>query len=190
MSSRFRIARAAALLADGAVIAYPTEGVYGLGCLPDDAGAVERVLALKGRDRGKGLILIGADPGHLAPWIDRRVAPATLTGSARRPVTWVVPAAPGTPALLTGGRPTIAVRLTRHPVAAALCDAAGSALVSTSANRAGRPSARNVFVLRRELGRELDLIVAGPLGAAAGPSEIRDWESGEVLRPGGGPSGA
>ena len=50
------------VLLDGGVIAYPTEGVFGLGCLPDDIDAVERILAIKQRSPRKGLILIAAYP--------------------------------------------------------------------------------------------------------------------------------
>ena len=70
-----------------------------------------------------------------------------------------------------------------NPTAAALCDETGSALVSTSANLAGEPVARNRFVLTRKFRRRVDYIVPGDCGPASGPSEIRDLKTGAVLRP-------
>ena len=83
----------------------------------------------------------------------------------------------------SGINPGIAVRLTTHPVAAALCTAVGSPLVSTSANISGRPTARNRHVLRRQFRPLVDYIVPGDCGPLSGPSEIRDLETGKVLRP-------
>lgn len=173
------------MLRRGGVVAYPTEGVYGLGCDPLDAGAAERLAALKGRPRGKGLIVIAAHLDSLRPLlaplppdVERRVG-AAWPG----PVTWVLPAAPGTPAWLTGGRPGLAVRVTAHPLAAALCRAVGGPIVSTSANRSGRRPARTALAVRRAFGAAVDVVLSGPLGGSAGPSEIRDAASGRVVRP-------
>ena len=171
------------IVRSGGVVAYPTEGVYGLGCLPGDERAVLRILASKRRDPAMGLILIAADPAQLAEWVGRNVRVDELTSSIDKPITWVVPAAPSVPWLVRGRNDGIAVRITRHPVAAALCRAAASAIVSTSANVSGRPPARNIFVLRRVFGRLVDCIVPGRCGPASGASEIRDWESGRIIRP-------
>ena len=175
------IRKAARILRAGGVIAYPTEGVYGLGCLPGNLAAVMRVLEIKGRDVSQGLILIAADPAQLAPWalLPQR---AELPSSAERPVTWLVPAQPDVPHWIRGAHERIAVRITAHAVAAALCTAAGSALVSTSANVSGRPPARTGYVLRREFGPLVDYVVPGACGPAQGPSEIRDLETGGIVR--------
>ena len=71
-----------------------------------------------------------------------------------------------------------------HPVARALCEAAGMALVSTSANPAGRPPARRPLMVRKHFGAALDYILPGPLGPQARPSEIRDAATGRVVRAG------
>ena len=99
-------------------------------------------------------------------------------------MTWVLPARDGVPALLTGGRSTVAVRITAHPEARYLCERTGSALVSTSANRAGRRPARTALEVRARLGRAVDCIHAGRLGDSARPTTIRDGETGRVLRAG------
>jgi L-threonylcarbamoyladenylate synthase len=175
------IARAADVLLGGGVIAYPTEGVFGLGCMPDDPLAVARLLSIKQRDVAKGLILIAAERRQLEAWIDGgaagRPAPAPQT-----PTTWIVPASAGVPDWVRGRHTGLAVRLTTNPIARRLCLAVDSPLVSTSANIAGRPVARNRFVLRRRFGACVDYVVAGDCGPASGPSEIRELSTGEVLR--------
>jgi L-threonylcarbamoyladenylate synthase len=177
--------RAAAAIERGGVIAYPTEAVYGLGCDPDNFDAVSKLLAIKQRSPDQGLILIAADIGQLEKYF------APLAGTARNtlleswpgPQTWVVPAANTTPSWLTGKHRTIAVRVTAHPVANALCRQCGYALVSTSANLSGYPPARDARTVRRMPGQELDYILVGPVGSLTGPTPIRDLLSGKILRP-------
>ena len=176
------IARAADVLLGGGVIAYPTEGVFGLGCLPDDPDAVIRVLSIKRRDPAKGLILIAAQREQFRGWIACDTS-AIPDPDVSHPTTWIVPAAHDVPGLITGVHAGVAVRLTTHPVAAALCTTVDSPIVSTSANVAGRPVARNRFVLRRQFAGCVDYIVPGDCGPSAGPSEIRVLESGVTLRP-------
>jgi L-threonylcarbamoyladenylate synthase len=177
------VRKAAHILNEGGVIAYPTEGVFGLGCLPLFEDAVHRILRIKERDPSLGLILIAASSSQLAPYAVIPADEAELAGSLEQPVTWVLPAKPATPVWIRGRHPGVAVRISAHPVAAALCDAAGSALVSTSANVAGQPPARSGIILRRRFGHLVDYIVPGDCGPAKGASEIRDYASGKVLRP-------
>lgn len=181
---------AVAALRRGGVVAYPTEAVYGLGCMPTAGHALQRIIDIKSRDAGKGMILIGADAEQLLPWVDvAAFGGAVAFGAAldvatvTRPTTWIVPAAAACPDAITGGRDTVAVRITTHPVAAGLCVAVGSALTSTSANRSGRPPIRRPLPLRREFGADLDAIVATPVGTETAPSRIVDFASGTVLRP-------
>ncbi len=180
-----RLRHAAAVLHAGGVIAYPTEGVYGLGCRPDDGRAVRHLLDLKQRPVSAGLILIAASFEQLTDWIAPTAREIRQLAEPRGgPLTWLVTAGPLTPEWITGGRRTVAVRVTRHPVAAGLCLAAGLPLVSTSANRRGKPPARSALGARLRFGRRLDLVVGGATGGAAGPTEIRDATSGRVVRAG------
>lgn len=180
---------AARAIAAGAVIAYPTEAVYGLGCDPLDAAAVARILAIKQRDEGKGLILIAADFDALATFVEpldaRRMT--EIQGSWPGPNTWLLPAREQTPRWLTGNHSTLAVRVTAHPVAAALCRAwsgrGSGTLVSTSANLGGRTPSRSALRVRLGLADAPDLIVTGACGGDARPSMIRDGRTGRVLRP-------
>ena len=174
---------ASEVLLGGGVIAYPTEGVFGLGCLPDDTDAVERLLWIKQRSPHKGLILIAARPQQLDDWIDPAVCGALPEPDPQQPITWIVRPAARVPAIVTGDNPGLAVRITSNPTAAAICDAVDMPIVSTSANIAGRPVARNAFILRRNFGRLVDFVVPGECGPASGPSEIRELETGRVLRP-------
>lgn len=184
--SEWHIKRAAALLHAGAVVAYPTEAVWGLGCDPLDGEAVSRLLAIKRRPMHKGLILIAASFQHVLPFVEpmNAVLKEKVCATWPGPVTWLLPARPETPYWLRGVHKNIAVRVTAHPVAAALCRRFGGALVSTSANRAGRPPARSYLQVLRRCGDEVDYIVPGAVGALARPTEIRDAVSGAVVRAG------
>lgn len=186
MAYDWRLKQAARVLRRGGIVAYPTEAVYGLGCDPRDRDAVRRLLRLKGRRAGKGLILIAAEFAQVerflvpvGPDIMQRVL-ATWPG----PVTWLWPARPEIPHWLRGSHQSLAVRVTAHPLAVALCREAGMALVSTSANRSGRPPARTALTVRRSFGDALDFILPGPVGGLARPTEIRDALTGAVVRAG------
>jgi L-threonylcarbamoyladenylate synthase len=182
----WHLRRAARAIRRGGIVACPTEGVFGLHCDPLDPGAVERVWELKGRPAGKGLILLAGHLEQLQGYMDlseprsRKRLEATWPG----PVTWIVPATAATPAWLTGGRATIAVRVTDHPVAAALCSACGFALVSTSANISGHPPARDALTVQRVFGHALDYILHAPTGGLRGPTEVRVLATGQILRSG------
>lgn len=186
MTSRVHVARAARVVLAGGVIAYPTEAVFGLGCLPGNRAAVERVLAIKRRSWRKGLLLIGAELAQLEPFVVLPSEPrlGAILASWPGPVTWVLQARPHVPSWISGGRDSVAVRLTDHPLARELCAAARSALVSTSANVSRRPPLRDLRVLRRELGREVDYVLAGALGGLARPTVIKDGRTGKILRSG------
>ncbi len=183
MALSFPMHRAGRILRSGGVVAYPTEGVFGLGCIPDDADAVIRILSIKKRSAALGLVLIASGVEQLEGWADLPDG-VSLDSSLDRPVTWIVPATINVPYWIKGEHHGLAVRITSHPVASALCEAADSLLVSTSANVAGSPPARSAFVLRRRFRSLVDCIVPGRCGPAAGASEIRDLNSGKIIRTG------
>jgi L-threonylcarbamoyladenylate synthase len=182
MLKRCDIGEAAKLLHKAGVLAYPTESVYGLGCDPRQLEAVQRILDLKGRSHQKGLILIAASIEQVLPWVRDREQLNTARSSWPGPVTWVFEAAAETPSLLCQADHSIAIRVTDHPVAAALCSAFGGALVSTSANPAGQPPARDQQTIERYFDLQLDGLVSGALGGRKQPSEIRDARSGHTIR--------
>src|SRR5690606_23054211 len=116
----------------------PTEAVWGLGCDPANEAAVRRLLAIKRRDPGKGLILVAADRGQLQPWVDFAGLPRArleaVLASWPGPHTWILPAGAAAPRWITGDHDGLAVRVSAHPQVVALCRAFGGPLVSTSAN--------------------------------------------------------
>ncbi len=183
MTRQFLLKQASHLIQSGGVLAYPTEAVFGLGCHPSDACAVNRILALKQRDWRKGLILIAADLAQLLPWITLTDQAIQRIGSSwPGPATWILPASAQTPDWITGGRNEVAVRVTAHPIAAALARCAGTALVSTSANPANRPPARSALAVQRYFGHKIDGTVHGRVNHRAQPTQIRHALTGAVLR--------
>jgi len=182
MATSQNLRHAARILENGGVIAYPTEGVFGLGCLAHDVKAVDRVLKIKSRDPAMGLVVIVSNPEQLLGWVDMPVEKLSLDSSDEHPITWIVPATDEAPKWIRGDHAGIAVRQTTHPVAKALCEAVDAPLVSTSANISGRPPASGRFVLRSIFGTLVDYIVPGECGPALNPSEIRDIETGKILR--------
>ncbi len=184
-ATRFVLHRAARLLSSGGIVAYPTEAVYGLGCNPLDPDAVLRLLAIKQRSIGKGLILIASRFEQVEPFvtIPNDEVRQRIDASWPGPNTWLLPAKPDTPRWLRGNHHSLAVRVTAHPMAAALCDAFGGALVSTSANTSGRPPARSALQARIRC-PGIDLVINGATGGAAKPTAIRNALTGDTLRAG------
>ncbi len=174
--------QAARIIQHGGVVAYATEYCFGFGCDPMNRSAVLRLLRIKRRPPGKGLILIAADVGQFGSYVDNIPAPVLATWPG--PYTWLLEPRTGAPGWITGGHPRIAVRVTAHPQAAALCRAAGMAIVSTSANRSsGAPTRSYRETLRRFKG-EVDYVLPGMVGKAPAPTPIRDAVSGTLIRPG------
>ncbi|APZ44362.1 L-threonylcarbamoyladenylate synthase [Acidihalobacter ferrooxydans] len=178
------VQEAARTLRAGGLVAYPTEAVFGLGCDPRNEDALARLLALKQRPAEKGLILIAAAAVQLDDWVQPlpEQAQATVLASWPGPHTWLIPARRGVSALLRGAHDSLAVRVTDHPLAAALCRAFGGPVVSTSANPSGREPARDAARLRDLFGDAIDCYLDGPLGGRDRPSEIREALTGALLR--------
>ena len=171
-------------LRGGGVIAYPTETVYGLGCDPFNTTAVRRLLDLKQRSLKQGLILIASDFSRLEPLLLPLAATTRdrIMASWPGPVTWTLPCLPQTPPWLRGAHHSLAVRVSSHPLARALCEAWAGPLVSTSANRRGAPPATSALGVHMAFDGELDYILHGTVPGSGKPSEIRDGITGRVLR--------
>lgn len=174
------IQQAARHVKQGGIIAYPTEGVFGLGCDPCNAKAVLKLLRIKKRPVDKGLILIAADIDQLKPYVTD--IPDKVRQSWPGPVTWLLPARKDVPHYLRGKHDTIAVRVTAHPIAAALCRETGSALVSTSANLSGQRPAASDRDVRRRFDTAFIYVVPGQTSTPGKPTPIRDARSGSRIR--------
>ncbi len=180
----WHVKQAAHTIREGGLVAYPTEAVFGLGCDPQFGPAVLRLLALKHRPVDKGVILIAAEESQLQAYLGRitKDMRSRMDATWPGPVTWLAPARSEVPQWLRGAHDTIAVRVTAHPPAAELCRCAGQAIVSTSANVSGRPPARSALQVRRLFGESIDYLLPGRVGGLAGPTEIRDLRTGEIVR--------
>ncbi len=180
--SNFKLRLAANQVWAGDVIAYPTEAVYGLGCDPLNENAVLRLLALKQRPVEKGLILIASEFRQVEPFLDYdqqildRVLP-TWPGA----VTWIIPVQAWVPKWLTGAHQSLAVRVTDHPLAKALCEQLHSPLVSTSANPSNKKPARNALQVQQYFAGQVR-VVNGATGGNKNTSAIYDARTGKCLR--------
>jgi L-threonylcarbamoyladenylate synthase len=179
----FHIGVAASVLRGGGVVAHATEGVWGLACDPADEATVLRILEMKQRPASKGLILIGAEPAMF-----QRELAAVDAATAARVVdswpgaeTWLLPNREFPP-WITGSNSAVAVRVPGHAQARRLSARFGAPLVSTSANRSGRPAARNALTVRRYFGAQVDYILPGSVGESTTPSRITDATSGRRVR--------
>jgi len=176
------LAQAARVLKQGGIVAYATEYCFGLGCDPMNRDAVLRLLRLKQRPVKKGLIVLAADVAQLAPYVAE--IPPHVAATWPGPHTWLLPANTAVPNWITGRHERIAVRVTAHPQAAALCRAAGLAIISTSANRSGESPARVDREVIRRFGGLVDYVLPGRVGNAPAPTPIRDAETSRLIRPG------
>lgn len=175
------IGEAQTLLNQGKVIAYPTEGVYGLGCDPFQEKAVLSLLRLKQRPVKQGLILLIANWPQLEPLVDHLsdVERQQLQNTWPGFVTWVLPKSKNIPPWISGEHHTIAIRMTTHPIARALCSE--HPIVSTSANLSGQASAKNIAEIEQQFPHGLAGIMLGDLGSEEKSSPIFGLE-GVVLR--------
>lgn len=137
------INKAVAVLRSGGIILYPTDTVWGIGCDATNSEAVRKIYALKQRNDHKAMITLVADIAMLERTVDGIPDVAyDLIEFSGRPLTVIYDSGRNVSPLLTGDDGTLAVRLTREAVSAALCRRLGRPLVSTSANISGQPNAR------------------------------------------------
>ncbi|MGD8112604.1 L-threonylcarbamoyladenylate synthase [Vibrio sp. TRT 21S02] len=175
-------------LQQGEVIAYPTEGVFGVGCDPDNPEAIQKLLTLKQRPVEKGLILIAASYEQLLPYIDETQLTAeqlsTVQATWPGPVTWIMPCSDKVSHWVSGQFDSIAVRVTDHPLVQKMCNAFGKPLTSTSANLTGQPPCMTTEEVELQLGERLVAILHGETSGRNKPSEIRDAKTSQILRQG------
>jgi len=190
-ANRDAIAAAARVLADGGLVAFPTETVYGLGADATNGAAVARLYAAKGRPRFNPLI------AHVAE-ARAALALARFSDDARLlagvfwpgPLTLVLPKAEGCPVsdLATAGLDSIAVRVPDHTIARDLLKAFGKPVVAPSANQSGHVSPTLAEHVRADLAGRIDLIVdGGPASVGVESTIVSCLGAPTLLRPGGVP---
>ncbi len=183
------LARAAKLLRQGEVVAFPTETVYGLGADATNPEAVRRIFAAKGRPSDNPLIVHVASVADVAPLvthIDDR-ARRLMTAFWPGPLTLVLPKSDRVPPEVSAGLDTVGVRLPAHPVAQALIRAAGVPIAAPSANRSGRPSPTTARHVLEDMDGRIPMIVDGGACDVGVESTVLDvtGDVAVVLRPGG-----
>lgn len=184
-----RVARAVDVLRAGGLVAIPTETVYGLAADASNPDAVRRIFAAKGRPADHPLIVHVASAAELPRWA------ATVPPAARRlaehcwpgPLTLLVPRAAHVLDVVTGGRPTVGVRVPAHPLTLELLDAFGGGLAAPSANRFGHVSPTTAAHVVADLGDRVDLVLDGGPCRIGVESTIVDCtvEPPQLLRAGG-----
>lgn len=176
------LAQATQVLRDGGIIAYPTEGVFGLGCDPFNATAVLRLLKLKHRNTDKGVILLASSWRQVAKLIKINKRDRMLINTISHPVTWICPATTKVPRWICGKFPSVAIRVTLHPLAQRICDQFGGSIVSTSANLEGDAPAKSAQELTQQLVWGIDFVVSGEVGHLQKPTEIRQVKTNTIIR--------
>lgn len=170
------------------VIAYPTEGVYGVGCDPDSEEAILKLLDIKQRSADKGLILIACSFEQLLPYVDTKELSQEQLNRVfdtwPGPFTWIMPASSKLNRLVTGQFDTVAVRVTDHPQVQDLCLQFGKPITSTSANLSGNPACKTFEEVQVQLGGKEVTLLKGVTGGRDKPSEIRDARSLQLVRKG------
>ncbi len=166
-------------LKQGKVIAYPSEGVWGLGCDPVNEEAVYRLLKLKNRPVSKGLILVGSKLEQMKPYVNINKYKAKLITKWPGPHTWIVPTRT-TPLWIRGNYDSVAVRVSNHPIIIEICNKFGGVMVSTSANMKGKKPVTTQQEVE-ELFEGLS-IVEGCLGTLNSPTPIQDIQTDKWIR--------
>ncbi|MBI5523074.1 MAG: threonylcarbamoyl-AMP synthase [Desulfarculus sp.] len=182
------LARAAGVLAEGGLVIYPTETLYGIAADYRNDGALARLVVLKGRDGAKPFPLILASPDEVDS-LALAIPPQARELMARfwpGPLTLVLAARPGLSPRLLSPEGGVGLRVSSHPVAAGLAAGLGRAITATSANLAGQPPASRVEDLAPALLAGVDLVLdAGPTpgGPPSTVLDARAWPP-KVLRQG------
>jgi len=168
------ISKAAVIIRGGGVVVYPTETVYGLGCDPSDSEAARRICSIKGRF-SKPLPLACADLEEARRIVDfdqvaERVARRFWPG----PLMLILPAKKRYSDWVTFGSHTLGVRVPSHNVARRLALLSGGVIVSTSANKSGKPPPRRAREAADDIGNHVDLILDGGPSNLIQPSTVLD----------------
>ncbi len=182
------LALAAKLLAEGQLVAFPTETVYGLGAHAFDARAVLGIFAAKGRPADNPLIVHIHDRAQLeaictVPPVAEKLMDAFWPG----PLTLIMPRKSAVPDEVTAKLDTVAVRMPSHPVAAALLRTCNLPIAAPSANRSGKPSPTTAKHVFDDMDGRIPLIIDGGSCDVGLESTVLDVCHGKpcILRPGG-----
>ena len=187
-ASEEAIGVAVRVLAEGGLVAFPTDTVYGVGAHAFQPDAVERIYVAKIRPRDKAIPILLAQPDDLVLVAEGITETAWLLAEKFWPggLTLVLPKKANVPDVVSASGPTVAVRVPDHPVPLALIAALGAPLAATSANLSGHPSPITAQEVEAELGGRIELILDGGRCPGGVPSTVLDLttEPPTVLRAG------
>ena len=171
-----QIERSIDLLSAGGVIAIPTDTFYGLAARAFDVDAVLRVFHVKGRGNDAALPLLLADPEDVSLCVDSFPPMAQKLAERFWPgaLTIVLPKAVGVPDVVTGGGPTVALRVPDHLVPRQIARSLGNPITGTSANLNGVAPARSPEEVARQLGDKIEMVFNGGTLPEALPSTVVD----------------
>ncbi|WLV24221.1 L-threonylcarbamoyladenylate synthase [Aciduricibacillus chroicocephali] len=184
-----KIKKAAALLAKGELVAFPTETVYGLGADAANEVAVSGIFAAKGRPQDNPLIVHVASVEHCRELVQEipDYAEKLMDRFSPGPITYVLPHRGGLADNVTAGLATVGIRIPDHPLALALIRESGCPIAAPSANTSGKPSPTTAFHVAEDLDGKIACIVDGGATGIGVESTVIDC-TGKlpvVLRPGG-----
>jgi len=172
MASDFSIRHAAYIVRHGGIIAYPTDTIYGLGCDPFNADAVERINTIKQRPANKQLILLAAHIDQVRPLILLDSEHESLISQVTEPTSWIAKASQHAPCWLTDQDNSLTFRISKNKTVEKLCSALGHAVISTSANISGKKPAKNSLDIHRYFHNTIDKILASNKKLTGHPSRI------------------
>lgn len=181
----FQLRQLVRALNNGAVIAYPTETIWGLGCTPNNQTALQRLANTKQRPLKKGFILVSPSIEYCLPYINPSFysqAKLYVKLNQKKPTTWLIPKARQISPLISGNFDTIAIRISPHPFIKKICHALKTPLVSTSANLRGRPSLNSALLVQKFLGDKIDRIIYGYDKGSGQASTIINLQNNQIIR--------
>ena len=175
-----QVSQANIILQHGGVIAYSTETILGLGCDPKNENSVNRLLWLKNRAIVEGFILLVNNSQAMRSYTQTLSATQISKIESAQNTTWLIPPHTSIPKWITGKHQSLAVRITKHPIAQQL-SAAMDGIVSTSANMSGYKALCTIKEIKNWFGPHLDYVIIGEPGTGL-PSSICDLLTGKKLR--------
>lgn len=181
----FQLRQLSANLKQAAVIAYPTETVWGLGCLPDNQQALRHLALVKQRSLSKGFILVSPNIELCLPYIDtayHSLARQKIVLNTQQATTWLAPKSSLVSALLSGQFNSVAIRISPHPFIRELCQLTQSPLVSTSANISKRSTLNSALLITKQFKHLIHQVIKAYPNGTGLSSHIYDLLSDKRLR--------
>ena len=179
-------------LKNGGVIAFVTDTVWGVGCLPKNKAGIDKIYSLKGRDRSKPLILMSDDAENLLPYVKNvsRKAKKLMDKHFPGALTLIFEKSEKTPDTITSGKNTVGIRVPNNATYKKLCEIIdGNVLATTSANLSNQPSAKSHDEAVKFIGDSVDFVIKSYGNEAKGLEstvalaidEIKVLRQGEVI---------